>query len=70
MTDPGAGTWPVAPAGPGGHPGPGAARRTSKRIVLVDTATFRQARQLVPFPIPSAWSEALHVPPKRTTGQG
>ena len=41
MTDPGTGY------------GPPAARRTSPRIVLVDTATFRQARQLVPFAIPA-----------------
>jgi putative membrane protein len=33
--------------------GPVAPRRTSRRIVLVDTATFRQARQLVPFAIPA-----------------
>jgi putative membrane protein len=33
--------------------GPGAPRRTSRRIVAVDTATFRQARQLVPFAIPA-----------------
>ncbi|RBY75001.1 hypothetical protein DQ239_18440 [Blastococcus sp. TF02-09] len=43
MTDPRAGAWPVAAA----------PRRTSRRIVLVDTATFRQARQLVPFAIPA-----------------
>jgi putative membrane protein len=33
--------------------GPVPARRTSARVVLVHTATFRQARQLVPFAIPA-----------------
>lgn len=32
---------------------PPAARRTSPRIVLVHTATFRQARQLVPIAVPA-----------------
>jgi putative membrane protein len=47
VTDPGTGSWPGV-----GHARP-AARRTSPRIVLVHTATFRQARQLVPFAIPA-----------------
>ncbi|SDF54765.1 putative membrane protein [Blastococcus fimeti] len=33
--------------------GPVPARRTSPRIVLVHTATFRQARQLVPYALPA-----------------
>lgn len=39
--------------GPGEPAGSGALRRTSPRIVLVHTATFRQARQLVPIAIPA-----------------
>ncbi len=39
--------------GPGEPAGAGALRRTSPRIVLVHTATFRQARQLVPIAIPA-----------------
>ncbi len=39
--------------GPGPVPAPPAMRRTSPRIVLVDTATFRQARQIVPFAVPA-----------------
>jgi len=53
VTDPGTGAWPGAGTWPvGGYP-PAAARRTSPRIVLVDTATFRQARQLVPIAVPA-----------------
>lgn len=33
--------------------GPVPARRTSPRIVLVHTATFRQARQLIPYALPA-----------------
>ena len=44
-------TWPRA-GGPGPRPGdvtePDPARRTSPRVVLVHTVTFRQARQFVP----------------------
>jgi putative membrane protein len=35
-------------------PPPVTARRTSLRIVLLHTATFRQARQFVPAVIPSS----------------
>ncbi len=34
-------------------PSPPAARRTSPRVVLVHTVTFRQARRLVPYAIPA-----------------
>ncbi|MBB3086747.1 PH domain-containing protein [Geodermatophilus sabuli] len=58
MTGPGAqpGTWPGAEPGTGPPTPPQAppGRRTSPRIVAVHTATFRQARQLVPALIPVA----------------
>jgi uncharacterized membrane protein YdbT with pleckstrin-like domain len=58
VTGPGAqpGTWPGAEPGTGPPTPPPAppGRRTSPRIVAVHTATFRQARQLVPALIPVA----------------
>jgi len=46
-------TGPGEATGPHRATPPAVARRTSRRIVLVHTATFRQARQLVPVAIPA-----------------